>query len=1164
MMASRAPAFAAAVLVIAAVTVFSGQAPSGNDRESAYRANNVGVAHLEQFDYDGAAQSFRKSLELHPSLHIARLNLGIAFFYGGHPAEAAAEARAAAERLPNLPQAHYVLGLIARGDDNLEAATTAFERVLTIDPTDAGAKVNLGQIALQQRQYDRALPLFRDALAAEPYNVTAAYSIALALTRAGKAEEGRKAMQQFESLRDSAYGVTYAQTYLAQGRYAEAIASTGAEPELVNAAPPDVTFSDATGTMLPAQGTERRIPYGRVTLFDADGDGDLDIFTIGGTGDRFLRNQRGVFSDETERAGLARTSSSTLDSGIGAIAGDYDNDGRADLFLIRAAGHRLFHQKTDGTFEDVTEQSGVRSRPTRLKPDGTSGDAAAFADVDHDGDLDIVVASSPTQLLRNNGNGRFADVAVQAGISAPVDPAGLVATDYDNRRDIDIVIASFRGPLLLYRNMRDGSFRNAAAEAGLPTEGSYSTLAAGDINKDGFPDLFLGRSDEPGLLALSDGQARFRTAAGPDESRGAIAAQFVDYDNDGLLDLLTVASRRARLFRNLGGGAWSDVSGAAGLTTLSTRAAPAEAGRAGDFAALALGDLDSDGDTDAALLVAGGELRIWRNDGGNRNASLRVRLAARVSNRSAVGAKVEVRAGSLRQQLETSSSTPAVAPADAIFGLGSRSTADVVRVLWPSGILQAETGAGSGAIPPGAITITELDRKPSSCPYLFTWNGERFEFVTDFMGGGEMGGWLAPGAWNHPDPDEYVRLAKHQLQPRKGQYELRVTNELEEALFVDRLQLVAVDHPAGIEVFPNEGLKSPPRSAFALTAARNPRPPARAIDEHGHDVTTEVSMLDRKYPDDFGLLPIRGYAAPHYLTLDLGGPGLGARGLGTRGLSRAVLLMTGWTDYAFSNDNVAASQAALAMAPPSLQVKDESGAWRTVIRETGFPVGRPQTVVVPLEGKWLSASRQVRISTNMRIYWDQILVDSSEGAFPARVTRLDPGVADLRWRGFSAETTPDGREPFGYDYSRVSTASRWKVMAGRYTREGDVRPLLRQVDDMFVISRPGDELALAFDERALPALPAQWARTFLVYVHGYSKEMNPRSAEPEMVGPLPFFRMSGYPYGSREHYPRTKAHREYQERYNTRIVTRPIPREPAMSTPNSQLPTPKTSSVGRF
>ena len=172
-----------------------------------------------------------------------------------------------------------------------------------------------------------------------------------------------------------------------------------------------------------------------------------------------------------------------------------------------------------------------------------------------------------------------------------------------------------------------------------------------------------------------------------------------------------------------------------------------------------------------------------------------------------------------------------------------------------------------------------------------------------------------------------------------------------------------------------------------------------------------------------------------------------------------------------------------------------------MIKEIGIPVGRPQTIAVDLSGQWLSASRQVRISTSMRIYWDQIQVASRDRGLTLTggvvTTRLDPIAADLRWRGFSAEATKE--EPFTYDYARVSTTSPWKVMPGRYTREGDVRELLRATDDMFVVSRPGDEIALSFDAAALPPLPAGWTRTFLLYSDGYSKEMDLNSASPDQA-----------------------------------------------------------------
>ncbi|HEX8184515.1 MAG TPA: hypothetical protein VF747_07180, partial [Blastocatellia bacterium] len=468
-----------------------------------------------------------------------------------------------------------------------------------------------------------------------------------------------------------------------------------------------------------------------------------------------------------------------------------------------------------------------------------------------------------------------------------------------------------------------------------------------------------------------------------------------------------------------------------------------------------------------------------------------------------------------------------------IFGLGKRAGVDAVRVLWPAGIVQAETEIPGRAAPSlaASLTVTEIDRKPSSCPYLYSWNGRAFEFITDFMGGGEMGYWEAPGVRNTADPDEYVRIRGDQLKERNGRYELRITNELEEVLYLDRAQLIAVAHPADTEVFPNEGMINPPFPPFKLYRTRGARPPARATDDHNHDVLARVERLDRQCPDDFTLHSIRGYAMRHTLTLDLGQPANG----------RTLLLLTGWTDYAFSSDNVAAHQSGLEMMPPALEVKDRQGRWRTVIPNIGIPVGRPQTVTVDLSGKFLSQSREVRIVTNMRIYWDQILVDTSGGDLPAEMTRLEPVTARLWWRGFSAEITPDGREPFGYDYERVSPLSPWKVMPGRYTREGDVRELVSRTDDMFVVSRPGDEIALSFDATRLPPLPAGWKRTFLLYADGFSKEMDINSASPDTVAPLPFHAMKGYPYDKSRSYPLTPARARYLERYNTRVVAAPVP-----------------------
>jgi tetratricopeptide (TPR) repeat protein len=1123
-------------------------------RESAYRANNIGVALLEQFKYKEAAEEFRRALSIDPQLAIARLNLSIALYNDRELAAALREAKAAAEALPTAPHPHYMLGLIARAQNRYSDAIAAFQRVLQIDPQDVGANVNIGQLLMQGGKHAEAVSHFRVALAAEPYNVTAAYNLAIALLRIGEREEGTRMMQRFQMLRQGGYGTTIGQNYLEQGRYAEAISSTGAEPELVDAAPPDVKF---TGTVIKTADLtaatsvfERNIKAseldetarrnlaatlgGGLTLFDMDGDGDLDLFVVEPFAQRLYRNDGGKFIDVTESSGLSSVSRGAV--GIGAIAGDYDNDGRADLFVLRYGGNSLYHNDGNGRFSDVTAAAGIPTYPYLAL-------SVTFADVDHDGDLDIFIAgfadltktsaggpdrvlnfpadfaAAPNLLLRNNGNGKFTDITAAAKVAGPNRAVAVVATDYNNRRDIDLFVLNYGSPPALYSNMRDGTFRDVAADVGLTAKDLFTCVAAGDVNKDGFTDFFFGRADGPGLFAISDGREHFRLMAAPAGSKDASAAQFIDYDNDGLLDLVLFSRGGIKVLRNIGNN-WSDVSDRAVSSELASTQ-PLQSPR--EFAS---GDIDGDGDTDLVVRLASGQLEVVRNDGGNRNTSIRIQIAGKVSNRNGVGSKIEMRAGSLRQKLEVYSANPAPAPADVVFGLGKRASADAVRLLWPSGIVQAETLAKNIHV----INVTELDRKPSSCPYLFTWNGEAFEFITDFMGGGEMGYWEAPSKYNHPDPDEYVRIREDQLKSRNGRYEIRITNELEEVLYIDRLQLIAIAHPSEVEVYPNEGMTDPPKQ-FKLYAARNAHPPLSATDEHGHDVLARISKLDRTYPDDFKLLPIRGYAEEHWLTLDIG----------ERERRHTLLLLTGWTDYAFSSDNVAAYQSGLQMKPPALQVKDANGNWRTVISDIGIPVGRPQTIVIELADEFFSGSRQVRIITNMRIYWDQILVAESDEGAPLRMKRLEPITARLQWRGFSAEVSPDGREPFSYDYDRVSQFVPWKVMPGRYTREGDVRELLMKTDDMFVISRPGDEIALSFDATRLAALPRGWKRTFLLYANGFSKEMDINSASPDVTTPLPFHAMKSYPYAAPESYPSDRAHNRYIRQYNTRVVVVPVP-----------------------
>jgi hypothetical protein len=494
---------------------------------------------------------------------------------------------------------------------------------------------------------------------------------------------------------------------------------------------------------------------GGVAIADFDGDGRRDVFLTNGaklpelrkTGPEFanalLRNRGdGTFEDVTARAGL---DGMAFDFSFGAAAGDYDDDGRTDLFVAHAGRNALYHNEGGGRFTEVGERAGLAGKPKDLLSVG-----GAWLDYDQDGRLDLVVSqytywspqtdvacrvgeresycppstyrSVPPTLYRNEGGGRFTDVSVPSGFAAATRGKGMgvAVADVDADGRMDVFIANDTEPNFLFLNRGDGTFAESASAWTVDFNDQGQTVSgmgadAKDYDNDGRVDIFyndlamqvwgLFRNEGRGFLYASPATGLIELS----RRFSGWSAGFVDYDNDGWKDLYSAngdvddlpqnAAQHDTMFRNRGGRGFEDVSGALGPDF-----APAGFQRGAAF-----GDLDDDGRLDLVVTSLGRPPRILMNRGPSPHHWLLVDTKGRRSNRDGIGAVLVLTTGSgrtLTNHVTTSVGFLSSSDKRVHFGLGAETAIRSLEVRWPSGIVQRVTGLT-------ADRILEVEEPPS-------------------------------------------------------------------------------------------------------------------------------------------------------------------------------------------------------------------------------------------------------------------------------------------------------------------------------------------------------------------------------------------------------------------------------------------------------------------
>jgi tetratricopeptide (TPR) repeat protein len=1047
-------------LVLAGLAIYWWRPGAG--RGGSMRLMTRGNGYLDKGDATNAIAAYLQVVQLAPANLDARLNLANAYLLAGDTSNVVEQCQQALNLDHNSAAAYYLMGCAYLRANQAERAVQALQQSEQIDNAVTALHFQLGLAQARLEHFDDALKEFQTILRFEPDHPSVHYQISLIYGRAGRTQEAAQEMQRHQEILAKNSGGASGPATFERCKYTQPrIAFTLDQPERHGV---PVRFTDATATAFQHPSDY----HGPMAVLDYNHDGRNSLFVMEGQqGFRVLDNQGGHFEPHGDLL-PAKTNAIYRR----CLVGDLNNARIEDVIVLGEQASQVFKFASNGLARDYTAFTGLDKLKAR---DGL------LADLDFTGKLDVLAIlpdGSGLAVYRNLGSFFYQDRTAASGLPAALAGAEHVAVEDWNNEDVPGVFVTRAGsPPAFFPKQRAGTFVTTNPPADWP---AGSVIATGDLNNDLRMDLVVAGERDLGII-FGGMTERLSLPLNGLQVKGLL---LVDYDNDGWLDVIAWGSG-VRVWRNLGRAGFADVTADLGLDKI------------GPVDALVAADFNGHGGTDLIASTAAG-LRFLRNDGGNANQQLKLRLAGNRSNASALGVRVELAAGNWRtlralQQLPLE------------IGVGQHNRMDALKTRW----FDLSSTLVDVAVPTNQLTLDELTLPSGSCPYLYAWDGHRFKFVTDILGASPLGLPVGKSRYSEADPEEFLALGgEPQFLPRDGAYEVRITEELREVLYLDEARLVAVDHPAGTLVYPTSKLRPgrpfPPHELWTL------RPVAalkQATRSDGLDVTETLARADGQMVAPVRLCEpqLRGLAEPFSVTMDFGGLPVGRP---------LVLVLAGWLRFGGGMANVAASLDPGRPFPfPALEAELPDGSWKKVDTDVGAPAGKTKTILVDLENKVPPGARRLRLTTAFEIYWDSAALCEKVLADQNRQATLAPAHADLHWRGFSEFMPLPACLPLTPDYDRLRSEPPWRrTPSGWCTRYGAVDELVQKSDEALVLMNGGDELALSFPSDQLPPKPAGFVRDFFLYAVGWDKDADFHVGQGWRVEPLPFHGMDDQAY----------------------------------------------------